>query len=103
MAGDICIYTRAFLRPLIQVRSNDFVAMQNTKTKKLYIAQIVKLEGENLTLGIKPKAGAPHEIHVKLSEIRGKFVWKLDPGEEVRKLMRQIHAKRSEAPIEKGT
>ena len=102
-AGDVCFYTRPFLRPFIEARTNDFVTLKNARTQQIYLGTIIKLEGEHVTVVYKSKAGTPYEVQVKLSEICGKFVWKLDPGEEVRQLMRQINAKRSEAPTEKGT
>jgi membrane protease YdiL (CAAX protease family) len=96
-AEDICFYTRDFLRPFIHIRTNDIIYWKDAKTHDIHYERVVKIEGEEVTLGIKLKERAPYEIQIKRSEVLGKVVWKLDPGEEVKKLMRQIKAERSKA------
>jgi sRNA-binding carbon storage regulator CsrA len=96
-ADDVVFYTRNFLRPLIQIQTNDIVFWKDAKTQRTYFERIVKMEGDEVTLGIKLKERAPYEIQIKRSEVIGKVVWKLDPGEEVKQLMHQIDPKRSVA------
>lgn len=91
-ADDVVFYSRAFLRPLIQLQTNDIVFWKDAKSQRTYFERVVKMEGEEVTLGIKLKERAPYEIQIKRSEVLGKVVWKLDPGEEVKQLMRQIKA-----------
>jgi membrane protease YdiL (CAAX protease family) len=96
-AEDICYGTRDFLRQHIHVGANDVVYWKDAKTQQTYFERVVRIEGDLVILGIKPKEGAPYEVQIKRSEVLGKFVWKIDPGEEYKQLMNQIDAKRSEA------
>ena len=96
-ADDVVFYTRNFLLPLIRIQTNDIVYWKDAKTKHTHFERVVKIEGDEVTLGIKLKERALYEIQIKHSEVLGKVVWKIDPGEEVKQLMHQIKAKRSNA------
>jgi sRNA-binding carbon storage regulator CsrA len=95
-AEDVCFYTRDFLQQHIHVGANDVVFWKDTRTQQTYFERVVRIEGDQVTLSIKPKEGAPYEVQIKRSEVLGKIVWNFDPGEEVKQLMRQIQKKPSD-------
>lgn len=88
-AEDVCFGTRDFLRQHIHVGANDVVYWKDAKTQQRYFERVARIEGDLVILGIKPKEGAPYEVQIKRSEVLGKLVWKFDPGEEIKQLMRQ--------------
>jgi membrane protease YdiL (CAAX protease family) len=96
-AEDVCFYTRDFLRPFIQVRKYDVVSWKDAKTQQTYFERVVKMEGEQVTLGIKPREGAPYEIPIKRSEVIGKFVGKITPSEELKLLRSQMQSPQIQA------
>jgi uncharacterized protein len=101
-AEDVVFYTRDFLRPFIQIQTNDIVYWKDAQTQHTYYERVVATEGDSVTLGIKPTERAPYEVQIKRNEVLGRVVWKLDPGEEVKKLMREIDTHRSKEPTEKA-
>ncbi len=96
-AEDVCFYTRDFLRPFIQVRTNDVVFWRDAKTQQTYFERVVKVEGDQVTLGIKPKESAPYEVQIKRSEVLGKFVGKITLGEELKLLRSQMQSPQIQA------
>ena len=101
MAEDVVFYTRDFLRPFIQIQTNDIVCWKDAQTQHTYFERVIGIEGDSVTLGINPTESAPYEVQIKRNEVLGRVVWKLDPGEEVKKLMREIDTHRSTARKEK--
>lgn len=92
-ADDIAFYTRDFLGKLIEVQVNDIVYWKDANTQRTYSERVVKVDGDQVTLGISPEEGAPYEVKIKRSEVLGKYIGKISPSEEVRSMMREIKAK----------
>jgi hypothetical protein len=80
------IYKRGLAFQLEEVRPTDVVIYRDSKGG-LRCSRVLKTEGEQLTM-LGSVATHP-EVVIQRKDVLGKAVWKFDPGEEVKQMMRQ--------------
>jgi len=93
-AGDLIIFTHDHLFRS-DVRAQDVVVYRTGKSG-LRCTRVLRVDGSKLiVVTLNAKDGSKPEVVIERKDIVGKVVWKFDPGEDVKQLMRQIEAKRS--------
>jgi len=96
--GDIAIYLRGPAFRPATVQPGDVVLYRQNKDR-LKFSRIRTIEGEQLTVeGRAAENGDRPDEVVARKDLRGKFVWKIDPGEELKQMMREIEVRRKPTP-----
>jgi membrane protease YdiL (CAAX protease family) len=93
-AEDIVYVTGKTLRPFIRIQPDDIVYWKPNEGQGTYFSRVSRIEDGKLTLLAQPLDGDPYELEINSGDVIGKIVWKLDAGEEMNELQRQINAKR---------
>ena len=96
--GDIAFYLRGPAFRPATLQPGDAVLYRQNKGL-LKFSRIRTIEGEQVIVEGRPvENGDRPDERVARKDLRGKLVWKLDPGEELKQMMREIEAKRKPAP-----
>ena len=95
---DIVVYARGPAFRPASVKANDAV-LYHDAAGQLRCSRVLAASTTELTLLGPPTAeGGTTTIRLARQDVTGRVVWKFDPGEEVRQLLRQIEARRPPAP-----
>jgi len=86
-AGDFVIYKRGLAFQPEEVRPADVVIYRDSKGG-LRFSRVLKSEGEQLT--VLGSVATQPEVVIQRKNVFGKALWKFDPGEEVKQMMRQV-------------
>ena len=95
-AEDTVIVTGKALRPFIRVQPDDIVYWQNPDGQDTYFSRVSRIGDGTLTILAQPMEKDQYSIEIPAANVIGKVVWKMDFGEEMNEMNRQIQARLSE-------
>jgi membrane protease YdiL (CAAX protease family) len=97
---DFVIYTRGPAFQSEKLKTGDAVIFRQ-KSGGLRFSRILAMQGKQITLkGAATNSNPTSDLVVARKDIIGKIVWKFDPGEEVKQMMRQVDEKLARKPLQ---
>lgn len=94
-AGDLVVYVRSPFFRASELQEQDVIIFRDDRPG-IRFTRILQLDGDELTVVRSRSAdGDWVEMVIGRSDVVGKVIWRFDPGEETKQLMRDIKKKRA--------
>ena len=84
--GDIAIYTRGPVFRFERLRPGDVIVYRG-HDGRLYIRRVKATDGDQVSVAVS--GGGSDEV-IAREAIKGKTIWKFDPGEEIKRIVQEI-------------